>query len=653
MSPPAVPTLDDSQNVLGTTPMQLTSTADAKSATLILRGCTPIHPPAGTSVATGGCADDSSGVTLTYEVNLGQQNVGSGSVQWELSLENPHREHKLDYRIHPLRQDDDTSWLSINRSDGTLDPYSSHKVVLTLSTAKQAVLFTYVVVENMNVPTDLKIMRVMMEVVTSRGAGVGAPDGLFKVIAEGVEGDRMFINMGEVYHGQTYRNRSILIRNTSSMPLDFLLSTNLTPADRSELNFSLSRDMAKLFRTLTIDAESTVRVFLHFCPRRDIDPDAMADLDDGERLAEDSQPSSIHKIVEIYINCRLVKNYQKVVTLSAICLAPQIDIIEGDVFFKGYFQGTPIEGSTASVDEGVVFEPAYAKFVFKNLVNKDLKYLLRNDSQFFEISGPDGRLDSVLEGTRGATCEIVVKLRRDVILANLKQLLQERYIQEHVGVCNMRRPTEKHRLSMHVSLGYLAKFMRTPSPKGTHALVVLESHVLSVLRRFKAHLAADYMRLYEQARRKVEAAAEDGEEASKTTVAVVADFDLPPELKEMDDAVYLDYAYVVDELVYYGLNSYPGILFNLAHLLFTTLLGHKVFAVLSPSAMLVRPNKRVWPASLARWVFGLKFFLSYFPRPHAALAPLRALGTHLMLPDERLAVKPRQSNNKAVRNALS
>eukprot|EP01136_Pigoraptor_vietnamica_P036636 Opistho-1_new@103493 len=221
-------------------------------------------------------------------------------------------------------------------------------------------------------------------------------------------------------------------------------------------------------------------------------------------------------------------------------------------------------------------------------------------------------------------------------------------MQEHVGVCNALRPTEKHRLPMHISLGYLVKFVRTPSPR-THALAVLECHVLSVLGRFKAHLSAEYLRLYDQARRRVEAASEETDDAARAGAAAIADFDLPAELKDVDDAVYLDYVYVVDELVYYGLNSYPGTLFSLAHLLFTTLLGHKVFAVLAPSAMLVRHNRRVWPASLAKWVFGLRMFLSFFPRPHGALAPLRALSTHLVLPEERLAVKPRTGVAKAAR----
>jgi hypothetical protein len=97
--------------------------------------------------------------------------------------------------------------------------------------------------------------------------------------------------------------------------------------------FSTSRTSAKLFKTLTVPPENHARVYLRFFPR----PSAaiQAALENGEYRDPDEMEL---KTVEIYINCRLVKDYQQSVLLTAECYLPAIRVEWDDsVSFVGKF----------------------------------------------------------------------------------------------------------------------------------------------------------------------------------------------------------------------------------------------------------------------------------------------------------------------------
>ena len=78
-------------------------------------------------------------------------------------------------------------------------------------------------------------------------------------------GKELRMDLGDVYYGLSYVNRSFVVQNLSSMPLDFVISHNLQSGpSATEVNFSLSNTSLKVFSTLLVPPNSSTRVFVHF-----------------------------------------------------------------------------------------------------------------------------------------------------------------------------------------------------------------------------------------------------------------------------------------------------------------------------------------------------------------------------------------------------
>src|SRR5436309_15318936 len=78
---------------------------------------------------------------------------------------------------------------------------------------------------------------------------------------------------------------------------------------------------AKLFKTLTVEPESNTRVYIRLIP---LPSRKIQDLlDSGNQRDPDLVEK---KIIEIYVNCRLVKDYQHTVLLKAECRMPSLQI---------------------------------------------------------------------------------------------------------------------------------------------------------------------------------------------------------------------------------------------------------------------------------------------------------------------------------------
>ena len=124
------------------------------------------------------------------------------------------------------------------------------------------------------------------------------------------------ISYGEVFFNKLYHNRSVVIVNSSDVSLDFMLSSNVP---HTELNFSLSATSLKEISSISVDAHSRLQVFLYFRP-----------MLPSEREISRGAPSSATEIwnreVEVYINCRLVKDFQETVTVRASCCHPQLKL---------------------------------------------------------------------------------------------------------------------------------------------------------------------------------------------------------------------------------------------------------------------------------------------------------------------------------------
>lgn len=78
---------------------------------------------------------------------------------------------------------------------------------------------------------------------------------------------------------------------------------------------------AKLFKTLTVEPESNVRVYI--CVRPLPSQTIQESLECGKQrdtnLVEE-------KNIEIYVNCRLVKDFQKIIMLKAECRMPSLQV---------------------------------------------------------------------------------------------------------------------------------------------------------------------------------------------------------------------------------------------------------------------------------------------------------------------------------------
>ncbi|XP_024391254.1 uncharacterized protein [Physcomitrium patens] len=275
-----------------------------KLPVLGLRGCTAVN-----------------GSSLCYEFNLGQQNISScGHRHWNLILVGD-QERPISYRLCTI-SDGDAGWLSISSSSGIVQALRQNIVKLSFSTKAMGVYSTYLVVENFDNPADIKTVHLSMEVVALKNARPEAPlVPFFDVLVQGNRAEGVAIDMAEIYYNFWYRNQSFVILNEASVAMEFLLSSTLDHNDSTELNFSLENSSLKRFSSVTVDAKSSIRLWIHFCIAAPKEELLMEDVCDELRAT-------------IFVNCRLVKDYQRCIPFRAKCRYPQIGISSTDVVFS-------------------------------------------------------------------------------------------------------------------------------------------------------------------------------------------------------------------------------------------------------------------------------------------------------------------------------
>ena len=144
----------------------------------------------------------------------------------------------------------------------------------------------------------------------------------------------LYIDMGDLHYDVLYMNRSFVVENQSSMPLDFLILHDVPGSSATELNFSLSNTALKVFSTLRVAAHSKTRVFLHFRTSTRREPAAA-----GEGAVQPTRAPSIDTLpaelqIEISVSCRLVKDHRKLIHLHATCRPPQLSLSHTDLAFS-------------------------------------------------------------------------------------------------------------------------------------------------------------------------------------------------------------------------------------------------------------------------------------------------------------------------------
>ena len=399
-----------------------------------LRGCKRISDTKSGNTEIGGL----------FELNLGQQDLGTSAVTKKLTLDNGSLE-RVHYRIRTLN-DSDRSWLVFSRSEGTLEaPWSaggsgaagsqrdSQTITISFMLNMRGVYSTYAFLENVENPVDTKTIRITAEVVARKNVrrttagppNMGVPTGsslnlvaepstnhVFDVYVHAVDFGSPAIEMDYLYSDTEYSARSIIICNRESVPLEFDLKSNLSYDDESELMFSLSRTSAKIFKKLTVEPESQARVYLLLRPSNG----PLWDANFSETpppvirrtLAEANNPKE--KNIEIYINCRLVKDYQKIVPLHALCRYPQVSLSSHELSFLGSIrrkETTGPEGGHEDSPWAIAFKPAVAQLDVTNLLLDPLDYEIINDTMYFLVENGDGH-------GRTGTASAVESVRRNI-----------------------------------------------------------------------------------------------------------------------------------------------------------------------------------------------------------------------------------------------
>ncbi|KAG0051774.1 hypothetical protein BGZ83_003300 [Gryganskiella cystojenkinii] len=429
-----------------------------------------------------------------FELDLGQQDMGPANVLRKLVLENPGYD-RISYRIKTISSLD-KNWIKISRLDGTLEPptdeqmssgsSSVHTITLSFSTNVRNVFSTYLLIENVDNPADTKTIRITMEVVARqnlrRAARGNEPNNrVFDVYVNGIDSkNSSSIDMKNLYYGSEYTARSMVVYNRESVPMEFTFKSNLSPSDSTEILFSTSRTSAKLFKTLTVPSENHVRVYIRFFPR----PSApiQAALENGEYRDPDEMEL---KTVEIYINCRLVKDYQQVVLLKAECYLPAIRVKWNDsVSFVGRLSRESATNAGETADEWKIsFQEDYRILGISNLLDIPLDYEIVNDTMYFNLEYPEP--EKIVDGKDTHEVRVVPNVK--ALLRNADNFRREKYVQENITIYNRNRPLENYWIPVRLSFGNVSNFQLSSGYKSSYAFGMIEQHVVNFLSDFNSN----------------------------------------------------------------------------------------------------------------------------------------------------------------------
>ncbi|KAF0690204.1 Aste57867_18395 [Aphanomyces stellatus] len=649
--------------------------SDAAAAALpviTLRGCTP--------------AENSTLENALYVIDVGQHTVRSGGdVEWEISL---HVDKEVDYRLY-LADPKAKAWLHLSKTQGTVVSFQT--IVLRFVRDVVGVYSTFVVLENGANPTDLKLIRVKLEVIADlnalRAMSKSSTDHLFRVwvscyssskrarrkssedlIADvGAANGKLEIEYGDVFYDKLYHNHSLVLENFSSLSLDFMLSSN---GRAHEVGFSMSPNSFNEISSVTLGAYARLQVFLNFRPAP------------RSQLPEAPTTSWVRNI-EVYINCRLVKDFRETVCLKAICNYPQMHLhialnqpTPGNAASYNepaspYFPSQPtFLGMGFTAPESVLLEDGGqidAKFLVMKNARRDANahVAIRNDSMFFDVAIDHvvraAEDDAVVSGaalaTTGSPGHTLVRLEpHDVCVVRIRPNLEllrknrtqwEHAVKEHIAFYNMKQFAEHYHVSLSFTPSNTSSFYVPPQLREAYPFSTLEDTIAKFLRHYNlfwttllealgghgGHSGATM--LYD-----LENAIDHAMPSSPTHRAAAANSFAAAAVVVRDThtfaqafrALYFDFYYITDELIWYGIRSSAGRhAITLADLVYGVVFGHDVFGPIfnrlrvtaSPTTLLIANQRLDLRRLLLPWTRQLGYFLSFFPETQEATLALR------------------------------
>ena len=442
---------------------------------------TPINVPRklfdGPCITLKGCKRMSDSWEL-YELDFGQQDMGSSAVTKKLLLEN-YSSLRIHFSLKNLTPFDRT-WLSASVSDGVLesvkgsDESSAQTITLTISTEDRGVYSTYVTVENLDNPRDIKVVRVSVEVVSKQNVkrmAVGTLTSMplapneswlnhaFDVLVYGSEAGPRGIEMDNLFFHYEYSARSFIIVNREPVPLEISVKVKQEHDDKSHLALSLARTSLKLFRSLILEPESRLRIYLHLMPLpsdRVVPPSTFSE---SELMVE--------KNAELHFNCRLIRDYQKILPIRSLCRYPQFTTSSQSFALRSELAQDGDNWNIRSIE-------SRTQFTVTNHLNEPLELEIFNDSDFLlvdSMSSVERLSRSTISIEPRSSKTIHVELDQDCILRNAEMCrkvcpflvpeslkMQEKYFIDHLTVYNKRRLSERQYIKFKITFGVATNF---------------------------------------------------------------------------------------------------------------------------------------------------------------------------------------------------
>ncbi|CEG39259.1 PapD-like [Plasmopara halstedii] len=678
---------------------------------LAVRGCTP--------------AEYSSLDNTRYLIDVGQHTVrNGGEIEWEITIESLYSAanaaevaglDSVEYRLM-LVDKNARSWLQLSRERGTLDrAHSYQSVVLHFLRGVVGVYSTFMVLQNRANPHDLKVINVRLEIIADLNSLRGMSSGsdlatnLFRVLvpnhsspkrsrrysinmpSEIITGGapRLLIDFSEVYYNKLYQNHSIVIENSSSLSLDFILSSNARP---QEVGFSVSPMSFYEVTTITLESHASMQVFLYFRPQ----PKQTTLLSEtSDVLSDDQLIEPWVREIEVYVSCRLVKDFRETVIIRAICSQPQlmVNVSNGDkhdppLQLKRCYSVQPnslglvfsmLESNLSSPEMSITAADESYKCIVVRNTKKDMyaRIALRNDSLFFTVA-----IDEVLTQPGAATVDLhdhgmcagrkstlivtiqpqgvgVFRVQPDVAALRKHHQLWDHSVKEHVTLYNINQFAEHYQVTLCFTCSNVASFYIPPNISENFPVSALEDIIAKFLQNYEytwkwlisyhentliseTHSADQQLPALNltQVLNNLELALDLVSPLSpqNLTHAAVQSFDEADGIPiSRDDlyqlvlsyrALYFDFYYITDELVWYGVrgNSVRHSL-ALADLAYGVVFGHEVFQSFLNDP---KDHKAVaFPRLLLPWIRQLGHFLSFYPENQEATQPLRQLYDHL------------------------
>ncbi|KAF4150516.1 hypothetical protein GN958_ATG00291 [Phytophthora infestans] len=674
---------------------------------LAIRGCTP--------------AEYSSLENTRYLIDVGQHTVrNGGEVEWEITIESLYSAtsaadpglDSVEYRLM-LVDKNAQSWLQLSRERGTLDrAHSYQSVVLYFLRGVVGVYSTFMVLQNLANPSDLKVIHVRLEVIADlnslRGmsSGLDPATNLFRVLVSNhgspkrsrrssVEmppeipaggAQRLMIDFSEVYYYKLYQNHSIVIENSSGLSLDFILSTNARP---QEVSFSISPMSFNEVTTVTLGAHASMQVFLHFRPQpkqmllSSASAEVMSDVEVNEPWVRE---------IEVYVSCRLVKDFRETVIIRAICSQPQLmvnvangETNESPLQREAYFSAQPtflglvfpmLESTLSSPELSTIAADETQKYLVVRNTKSDsyARLALRNDSMFFGLALDDSMtqpgaatvdlLDHGVCAGRRSTLLVTIqpqsvavfRVKPDVAALWKHHQLWDHSVKEHVTLYNIKQFAEHYQVTLCFTCSNVASFYIPPNISESYPISALEDIVAKFLQNYeytwkwlisyheKALVLAKHSVGQSSPASKLAKILNDLENAldlvsplspRNLTHAAIQTFDEEESVQttsSRDDlyqlvqsyrALYFDFYYITDELVWHGVrgNAVRHSL-ALADLAYGVVFNHEVFRSFVRDA---RSDSEAvaFPRLLLPWTRQLGHFLSFFPENQEAIQPLR------------------------------